>query len=82
MTIREFVINLIQKKYEVTGVEDIDSLNYMESGYIDSMGIIQFIVEIEEEFGIEFTDEEVNSPEFKIVGQLINIIESKVSANE
>ncbi|MBE6024103.1 MAG: acyl carrier protein [Cellulosilyticum sp.] len=82
MTVREYVLNEIQKKYTIEDMQHIDELNYVESGYIDSLGIIQFIVGIEEEFGIEFSDEEIAKPEFRVVGKLIEIIEGKVRSNE
>ena len=32
------------------------SLNYVESGYVDSLGLVQFIATIEDEFGIELSN--------------------------
>ena len=54
------------------------TLNYVESGYVDSMGLIQFIATIEDEFSIEFEDEELENPEIKVVGKLIELIERKM----
>jgi acyl carrier protein len=53
-------------------------LNYVESGYVDSLGFIQFIATIEDEFAIEFTSEEMANPELNVVGTLIELIESKI----
>lgn len=78
MNVSECVINLLQKKYELKETENLDEFNYVESGYIDSIGIIQFIAELESEFSIEFTDDEISSPEFKTVGGIIKIIEKKL----
>lgn len=73
----EFVLVYIQKEYTIDIGVDMLAMNYVEAGYIDSMGLIKFIVEIEDEFGIEFSDEELNDPSFKIVGGLIKMIEKK-----
>lgn len=82
MDIKEFILKEIQQEYSIEKNEDIDRLNYVEKGYVDSIGIIQFIVTIEDKFNIQFSDEEISSEEFKIVGKLIKIIERKVRENE
>ncbi len=76
--IKEFVTEYIQREYTVADDVDIMALNYIETGYIDSMGLLQFIATIEDEFNISFTDEEMSSPEIKVVGSLIALIEKKV----
>lgn len=79
-TVKEFVIDYIQREYTVPEEVDILTLNYIESGYVDSMGLLQFIATLEDEFQIEFSDEELESQEIKIVGELIRMIENKRSA--
>ena len=75
--IREFVTEYIQREYTIPDDIDIMTLNYVESGYVDSLGLIQFIATIEDEFGIEFADEDLENPEIKIVGKLIGMIQQK-----
>lgn len=82
MKISDFIIGILQKKYTIGKDVDIETLNYVESGYVDSLGIIQFVVEIEDEFGIEFSDAELADPSFKIVGELIKLVERKVMNHE
>ncbi len=81
-TVREFVIDYLQKEYAFPDGTDKDTINYVESGYIDSIGLIKFVVELEDEFGIEFTNEELASPDFKITGGLIKLAEEKAKSNE
>ncbi len=81
MDVLGFVADLLEKKYEVEGMGDPDSFNYVESGYVDSLGIIQFIAELEDEFSIEFSDDEIASEEFKTVGGVSRIIEGKLRAS-
>lgn len=76
--VKEFVTEYIQREYTVADDIDIMTLNYVESGYVDSMGLIQFIATIEDEFSIEFEDEELENPEIKVVGKLIELIERKM----
>lgn len=75
--IKEFVTEYIQREYTVPEDIDIMTLNYIDSGYIDSMAFIQFISTIEDEYDIEFDVEDIENPDLRIVGKLINFIKSK-----
>lgn len=76
--IKKYVTEYIQREYTVTDDVDIMALNYIEAGYIDSMGLLQFIATLEDEFGITFMDDDMNNPDIKVVGTLISMIERKV----
>jgi len=76
---KDFILSYIQKEYTIDPAKDPMALNYAESGYIDSMGMVKFIVDIEDEFGIAFEDEELSSPDFKVVGRLIALVDSKIN---
>lgn len=78
--VKEFVTEYIQREYTVPDDVDIMTLNYIEAGYIDSMGYIQFISTIEDEFDIEFEVEDIENPDMRIVGKLIDFINSKINA--
>lgn len=80
--IKEFVTEYIQREYTVAEDVDIMSLNYIEAGYIDSMGLLQFIATLEDEFNISFSDEDMSSPDIKVVGTLIAMIEKKVATQK
>lgn len=45
--------------------------------HLDSFGIIQFIMAIEDEFGISLLPEDTESEEFRTIEGVIKIIESK-----
>ncbi len=53
---REFILEKLQREYSFKEGTDPDAVNYIEEGYMDSLGLLQFIGEMEDEFGIEFTD--------------------------
>lgn len=80
--IKEFVTEYIQREYTVPDDVDIMTLNYIEAGYIDSMGFIQFVSTIEDEFDIEFEVEDIENPDMKVVGKLIDFISAKVAEKE
>ena len=75
---REFILEKLQREYSFKEGMDPDAVNYIEEGYMDSLGLLQFIGEMEDEFGIEFTDEELESGSFRIVGELIAMVEKKL----
>ena len=78
--VKEFVTDYIQREYTVPEDVDIMTLNYIEAGYIESMGYIQFISTIEDEFDIEFEVEDIGNPDMQIVGKLIEFINKKINA--
>lgn len=75
---KEFIVDYLQREYELPEGIDIDTFNYIESGYVDSMGLIQFIATIEDEYNITFSDEELQAPALKTIGGLVKMIEHKV----
>lgn len=78
--IQEYVLTLLQKKYSLKEDIDLTTFNYVDSGYVDSLGLIQFIFELEEHFSIEFTDEEMTDSKFHVISNLVDIIERKLNA--
>ncbi len=78
--IKEFIVDYIQREYTLPADMDVMELNYIESGYIDSLGFVQFVALIEEEFDIVFSDEELDSPDMKVVGKLVALIDRKRNA--
>jgi acyl carrier protein len=75
--VKNHVLTALQKKYSLPEDIDIDTFNYIEKGYMDSLGLIQFIAVLEDDFGIEFSDCDLASESFKTIGGLIRIIENK-----
>ncbi|SEF72883.1 MULTISPECIES: acyl carrier protein [Lachnospira] len=76
--VREFILDRLQKEYSFKEGTDIEKINYVEEGYMDSLGLIQFIGELEDEFDIEFSDEEMMEDSFRVVGSLIDLVTKKV----
>lgn len=78
-SVRQFVLGLIEKKAKLPKACDVDSFNYIDSGHVDSIGIIKFVVEIESKYDIEISEADMESPEFKTVGGLVSIIGKKTA---
>ena len=76
--VKEFIADYIQREYTIPEDIDIMNLNYVESGYVDSLGMIQFIAVIEDEFDISFSDDELAEPDIKVVGKLVDMVVAKL----
>ena len=57
-----------------TSLETLEQFSYLDSGLIDSMGIIEMIMEFEETFQIHFDSEHLQSQAFQTMGGLIQLI--------
>lgn len=78
--VKDFVVDYIQREYTIPDDVDIINLNFVEEGYVDSLGLIQFLYTLEDEFGISFSEDDLKNDDMKVVGKLIKIIESKMGA--
>lgn len=65
---------------KASGEEAVMNYRFMDNGHIDSFGIMNFIMAIEDEFGITLEAADTESDEFRYIGGLIKIISAKVSS--
>ena len=77
-SVKEFVVEYLEREYALPKNIDFDTFNYIESGYVDSMGFIQFIAMLEDEFEIEFTEDELAEKKYQLAGELIKLVEKKI----
>ena len=78
-TIREFISNNFLRGDESRTFDDDDS--FLENDMIDSVGIVELVVFIEETFGFRVEDEEIIPANFDSVNQLIVYVRSKLTSN-
>jgi acyl carrier protein len=73
---KETVIAYFHGKIKFLGVAEASQLacNYLETGVLDSMGVVEMIVEFENSFKICFSPEDMLSPDFQTVGGLVTLI--------
>lgn len=71
MSIEEEVIDIVK---DVLGMEDekVTSEDTFEDLYIDSLDLVEIIIECENEFSYPITDDKVQN--LKTVGDLVNLI--------
>lgn len=79
--VRELVHAYVQKKDRLPAVFDADTFDYLDQGYVDSIGVIQFMGLLEERFNISFDDADLESPEFRTLGGLVRLVLRKAEAS-
>lgn len=79
-SIEKKIINFIERKKKIPAKfkNDILNFNFLDSGQIDSLEIIDFIIFINKNFKIKLSNGDIASKKFRIVGGLIEIIEKKI----
>jgi acyl carrier protein len=49
-------------------------VDYFEAGLLDSIGVVDLVSQLEEKFGVRFTDRHFQEPRFSIIGGLAGIV--------
>ena len=78
---KEAIIECLMPKLKRLGlsVSDIDmNLSLIEQGILDSISFLEFIVDLEAAFNMDFDMSELNPTEFTSINKLIGLIENKV----
>jgi len=60
-------------------IKEKSHTSYLENGWIDSFKFINFISDIEEHFGITFSNDEFQNRSFSTIDGLMKIIQSKIN---
>ena len=76
--ITNWLVQAIEKRTPLPADIDIDPFNYVDTGHVDSIEMIKFVLEIETEFGIEITALDMELVGFKTIGGLVSMINAKV----
>lgn len=80
---RQVVLDFFARhgKSPLPGGDAALDVRYLDTGIIDSLGIVTLIAELETELNIQFTAEDMQSYEFPSVGGLIGILDRLIGAN-
>jgi len=68
----------IQQKGKLPAGTELAGFDYIESGHIDSIGIIRFILDLEREFDIVIGEADIDCADFRTIGGLTALIERKL----
>jgi acyl carrier protein len=77
MEVNKRVIEILQDKLGIDEISSDDNL--IEDIEADSLDIIELVMEMEREFGIQILDDEIDD-NFTTVGHLIDFIQEKYEA--
>lgn len=73
-----YIETLLNQKKPISKKINISELRYLESGHVDSLGLMKFIMELEDKFGVEISEDDMQLEAFLTVGGLANIIRKKL----
>lgn len=74
MELKEQVRKILSKRCDVSSLKEDDDLKSLG---LDSLDLVEAMLEIEDEFGISFQNEEIER--CKTLGDILNIIQDKIS---
>jgi acyl carrier protein len=75
MTLEEKVIKLVMEQLDVTREECVPEASFIDDLGADSLDLVELIMEMEEVFGIEIADEELEK--IRTVKNVIEFLKSK-----
>jgi acyl carrier protein len=73
--VRGFVVQELQ--FEGSPTELTEDYPLLEKGVLDSVGILQLVSFLENEYGVEIADEELVPEHFGTLGGVARLVESK-----
>ena len=73
--IRQFLMANLLAFDDDLSIEDDE--NIFESGFVDSSFAIQLVVFVEEGFGVEVTDEDLDLANFSTINRIVQFIDRK-----
>jgi acyl carrier protein len=81
MTIEQEIKNYIAKNllYSDSGFVYPDDASFLEEGIVDSVGIMELVAFVEENFKVRVKDEDITPENFDSVSQLANYVRSSKS---
>jgi acyl carrier protein len=81
MHVKEHIRAYVEENFLFSdnGFEPDDSASFLDEGIIDSTGVLELVLFVEEEFGIQVADEEIVPANFDSVNNLEAYIQRRQS---
>jgi acyl carrier protein len=73
--ITDFIITEVNPELQLTALDDDEPL--IESGIIDSLGVLKIMSFLDEAFGVDLSSAEINLQNFKDVQTICRLVESQ-----
>ena len=80
MTTAEKVIDILAQATETDEVRQNVDLALFDEHLLDSLGLVQLVVALEEELGIEIAPAEIERAQFATPRRIVEFVESRVHA--
>ena len=80
-SVKKYILQLLEQKGPLPESRLVDDYRFLDTGHIDSIGLIKFIVNIENKYDIEFSDQDILQDNFRTVQGLCELIDEKIKAN-
>ena len=79
MEVKEWLIDWFTKhsSLDAEGIKAASKANYMEQGIIDSFSFVMLLSDVDDEYGISFTNEDFLNPDFMNIEGLAKLIEER-----
>lgn len=74
---KDAVFAFFRSKGRIPGKDEAEQrgFDYLDGALLDSFGIVEMVTEFEARFGIKFSTDDLQSPAFRKIGGLIDIID-------
>jgi acyl carrier protein len=74
--VEEWLTNWFVARTKITRSppETLRDIDYFEAGWLTSMEVVEFVTEIEQRFGIQFSDRDLQDPRFVTIAGLTELI--------
>ena len=76
--IKEFIITEVNPELQLTQLDDDEPL--IESGIVDSLGVLKIMSFLDDAFGIDLSSAEINLENFKDVRTICKMVEAQASS--
>lgn len=77
--ITSFIVELLEKKQGIPACQNIADYRFIDAGHVDSLGLMKFILQIEQEYNVELSDTDIASEMFRSVGGLSDLLAKKIA---
>ena len=72
--IKEFIMTEVNPDRNLEGLGDDEPL--IDSGIIDSLGILKIMAFLDEEFGVDLSDQQITPDNFKNITSICSLVET------
>jgi acyl carrier protein len=65
---------MVRAKIGKSAPQTLQDVDYFEAGWLTSMEVVEFVTEIEQRFGMQFSDRDLQDPRFVTIAGLTELI--------